>query len=169
MKKLLAILGVFATIFAFASCRQLTPEEADASREAARSIAVSKYEQKLEESLKHEEEIAKEKAKTVAELGKTEPGKKLVYRSKNEIWSSKYYVAMMDKDGKLDYIMEYHYYPNEDNYEFDLEKYKKDDDVEETDDDNRLIIFRQDVENGKGIAYEEYLAEVEFRGFEIIK
>ncbi len=169
MKKLIAIIGVFATLFAFASCRQLTPEEADASREAARSIAVSKYEQKLEESLKHEEEIYKEKTKTVASLGKTEYGKKIVYRSKNEIWASKYYVAYMDKDGKLDYIIQYNYYPTTENFEFDVEKFKKNEDFEEADEDLRLIIFRQEVEKGRGVSYDVYLADLEFRGFEIIK
>ena len=169
MKKLIAIIGVFATLFAFASCRQLTPEEADASREAARSIAVSKYEKKIEESLKHEEEIYKEKTKTVAGLGKTEYGKKIDYRSKNEIWASKYYVAYMDEDGKLDYIIQYNYYPSVENYEFDVEKFKKSKDLDETDDDLRLIIFRQEVENGMGVTYDQYLADLEFRGFEIIK
>lgn len=169
MKKLLAILGVFATIFAFASCRQLTPEEAEASREVARSIAVSKYEQKLEESLKHEEEIYIQKSKTVAELGKTEPGKKLVYRSKNEIWASEYYVAMMDDNGKLDYVLQYFYYPNEENYEFDLDKYKGDDWLEETDDDYRLIVLKQEIDKNRGVTYDEYYANIEFRGFEIIK
>ncbi len=169
MKKFIAIIGVFATIFAFASCKQLTPEEADASREAARSLAVSRYEQQLAESLKHEEEIYKEKAKTVAELGKTEKGVKIVYKSKNEIWASKYYVAYMDKEGKLDYILQYNYYPDEYNYEFDLEKYEKSDDVEETDDDYRLIIFKQEIEDGRGVAFDEYLADLRFRGFEIIE
>ena len=169
MKKILAIIGVFATIFALASCKQLTPEEADASREAARSIAVSKYEQQLEESLKHEEEIYEDKIKTVAELGKTEPGKKIVYKSKNEIWATKYYVAYMDKNGKLDYTLQYSYYPNMENYEFDIDKYKKSNEIEDTDKDMRLIIFKQDIKKGMGVTYDEHLANLEFRGFEIIK
>ncbi len=169
MKKILAIVGVFATIFAFASCKQLTPEEADASREAARSIAVSKYEQQIEESLKHEEKIYEEKVKTVAELGKTEPGKKIVYKSNNEIWVSKYYAAYMDKDGNLDYIIQYNYYPTTKNYEFDVEKFKKNEDLEETNDELRLIVFRQEVEKGRGVSYDVYLADLEFRGLEIIK
>jgi hypothetical protein len=169
MKRLVALIGIFATVFAFASCKKLTPEEADASREAARSIAVSKYEKKLEESLRHEEEIYKEKSKTIAELGKTEKGKKIVYKSNNEIWTSKYYVAYMDKDGKLDYTIQYNYYPNVENYEFDVEKFKKSDDLEKTDDDMRLIIFKQDVEKGRGVTYDEYLEHVKFRGFEIIE
>ena len=86
MKKIIAIIGVFATIFAFASCKKLTPEEADASREAARLIAISKYEKKLEESLKHEEEIYVEKSKTVAELGKTEPGNLLCHILFQFLW-----------------------------------------------------------------------------------
>lgn len=169
MKKLVAIIGVFATIFAFASCKKLTPEEADASREAARSIAVSKYEKKLEESLKHEEEIYVEKSKTVAELGKTEQGKKIVYRSKNEIWASKYFVAYMDKNGDLDYYLQYNYYPNEENYEFDKNRDKKSPTVEKMDDDNRLIIYKYDLKEGMGVTYDEYLANLRARGFEIIE
>ncbi len=169
MKKILAIIGVFATIFALASCKQLTPEEADASREAARSIAVSKYEQQLVESLKHEEEIYEAKSKTVAELGKTEPGKKIVYKSNNEIWVSKYYAAYMDKDGNLDYIIQYNYYPTTKNYEFDVEKFKKNEDLDETNDELRLIVFRQEVEKGRGVSYDVFLADLELRGLEIIK
>ena len=75
----------------------------------------------------------------------------------------------MDEDGKLDYIIQYNYYPSVENYEFDVEKFKKSKDLDETDDDLRLIIFRQEVEIGMGVTYDQYLADLEFRGFEIIK
>ena len=169
MKKIIAIISIFATIFAFASCKKLTPEEADASREAARSIAVSKYEKKLEESLKHEEEIYMEKSKTVAELGKTEPGKKIVYRSKNENWASKYFIAYMDKNGDLDYYLQYNYYPSDEHYEFDKDRDKKSPSVDKMDDDNRLIIYKYEIKDGMGVTYDEYLANLRSRGFEIIE
>ena len=37
------------------------------------------------------------------------------------------------------------------------------------DDDNRLIIYKYDLKEGMGVTYDEYLANLRARGFEIIE
>lgn len=170
MKKILAVVCIFAALFSFASCkRRLTPEEEDASRAVARSIALAEYESKVAASIKNEENIVEDKAKTLEELGKTEKGKQIVFH--NTSGYTQYEVITMDKDGKAETWERYVYYPNTDSYNVAM----KDKDTRkfaiiDSDEELRLVVYKNMNEKGfKGIDYETILKNIKDFGYTIVE
>ncbi len=170
MKKILAILCIFATLFAFAACkRQLTPEEEEASRAIARSIAAAEYESRIAASIKNEEEIVADKAKTLEELGKTEKGKQIVFKSSSA--NTQYDVITMDASGKAVSWKRYVYYTNTESYEYALKAKNEGNFVHEShDDDLRLIVTKNTNEAlFKGTDYETMLKNIKDFGYTVVE
>lgn len=171
MKKILAVVCIFAALFSFASCkRRLTPEEEEASRAVARSKAVAEYESKVAASIKHEEEIVENKVKTLEELGKTEKGKQIVYKGAEIQASVKYYALFMDNNGYCDYELCYHYYADEDAYKLILEREKKDESINiaDYDESKRLIVYRREYDN-KSMTYDDALETIRKLNYTIVE
>ncbi len=119
MKKFFAILCVFATVFAFASCKkELTPEEVSASIEAARSEAKAANESKIAASIKQEEIIVENKAETLESLGKTVTGEKIVFKSSSQ--NTQYDVVFFDANGKAESWKRYNYYSDAESFDLAL-------------------------------------------------
>lgn len=144
MKKFLAILVIFTTLFAFAACdknKNLTPEEISASEAAAVSKARAEYESSIAASIKHEEDIAEDRITTLESLGKTEKGKKLVFKSHTE--KVEYHIIMFDADGKASSWKKYRYYQNERTFDAALKGTQTGNFVfERSDASYRLIVTR---------------------------
>lgn len=170
MKKILAVVCIFAALFSFASCkRKLTPEEEDASRAVARSIALAEYESKIAASIKNEENIIENKAKTLQEIGKTEKGKQIVYH--NNSGYTQYEVITMDENGKAENWERYTYYPNTESFKIAMKD--KDDGkfaFVTSDEDLRLIVTRNKNKKGfQGIDFDTLLKNIKDFGYTIVE
>lgn len=170
MKKILAVVCIFAALFSFASCkRKLTPEEEDASRAVARSIALAEYESKVAASIQNEENIVEDKAKTLEELGKTEKGKQIVFR--NTTGYTQYDVVFFDAKGKAESWERYTYYPNTES--FKLAMRDKDEGkfaYVTSDEDLRLIVSKNENEKGfKGVDFDSLLKNVKDFGYTVVE
>ena len=170
MKKILAVVCIFAALFSFASCkRKLTPEEEDASRAVARSIAIAEYESKIAASIQNEENIIEDKAKTIAELGKTEKGKRIVFQ--NSTGYTQYEIITFDKNGKADNWERYTYFPNVDSYKVALkDKNSKNFYYIDSDEDLRLVVTRNKNKKAfEGTDYDSLIRSIKEYGYTIVE
>lgn len=151
MKKILALLGIAATLVSFSACKinkELTPEEiaAEQSKAVAQSI---KAEEKYEEG--HNE--------TVDKLGKTQKGKRLVLQEPDRN-GYEYNVYEFDKKEVLKKRYRYVFYGTPTEYKKILENAKRNgDDIKEADEKSRLIIYNIKFEEDPGLTF-DYLYEL---------
>lgn len=176
MKKLSAVLCIFATLFALASCKpkELSPEEASASVEAARSEARAEYSQKIEASIKHEEKIYQEKQDTLDSLGKTEKDKRIVFVSDGQYAGMKegFEVIKFDGKGKFESWIRYIYYPTTESFERAISDVKDGNKFayETSDASMRVIVYRYTNEQYlKNEAYDDMLQRVRDFGYTVVE
>ncbi len=170
MKKILAVACIFAALFSFASCkRRLTPEEEEASRAVARSIALAEYESKVAASIKNEENIVEDKAKTLEELGKTEKGKQIVFR--NSTGYTQYEVISFDGKGQAVSWKRYTYYPNTESFEMAMKNKNEGKFSYETSDENlRLIVSKNKNDKAfKGTDYDTMIKNIKDFGYTVVE
>ena len=121
MKKIVAIVGIFAILFALASCKEkeLTPEESLAALKASQAVNQSIYEASVAASIKHEEDIAKDKQDTLNELGKTEKNKRIVYIGDGAYEGMKvcYEIMTFNSNGKYSGWKRYVYFPDAESFD----------------------------------------------------
>ena len=170
MKKFIAVIGIFAVIFALASCkRELTPEEVDASYAAEHSKAQAEYESRLEASIKHEEDIVEFKAQTLESLGKTEKGKQIVFKTSSGI--EQYEVIKMDKSGKAESWVRYAYFKDANDFEL-AKKGSKSGNFRVVDDDEDLRVIVYENKNKKlfeGTDFDTMLKNVRDFGYTVVE
>lgn len=162
MKKVLAVLCVFATLFALAACKnkekELTEEERLASLHASQEQNRIEMSQQVEHSIKQEIEIQSDKKNTLENLGKTEKDKQIVFLSDGEYPGMKegYQIIKFDGSGKFESWLQYIYYPTTEAFDRAL-AYIKDDGnfaYETSDASMRVIVYR--YTNEKYLANEKY-------------
>lgn len=133
MKKILALLAAFATLFSLSACkmnRELTPEEI--AEKESKAVA---------QSIKAEEAYQKGYEKTVDKLGKTEKGKRIVVQDPDNN-GHEYWVYEFDKDEMLKNKYRYLFYDDLVDYEKYLKNFKDNDvDIVDADKKSRLIIY----------------------------
>lgn len=170
MKKFLAILCVFATFFAFASCKkELTPEEVSASVEAARSEARAALESSIAASIKQEEIIVADKAETLESLGKTETGKKIVFKSSSD--DAQYDVVLFDASGKAESWKRYSYFPNTESFDLALSGMENANFTFVSSDKALRLIVTENTNYAtfKGTAFETVLKNVKDFGYTVVE
>ncbi len=160
MKKFLAILCVFATLFALASCKgkELTEEERLASLHASQQANREKESREVAASIKQENDIIADKQDTLNGLGKTEKNKKIVFLSSDHQVGMKecYEIILFDGNGKYKSWTRYTYYPTTEAFDRAVSdmKTEKNFAYESSDSSLRLIIHR--YTNDKYLANETY-------------
>lgn len=176
MKKITAVLCIFAMLFALASCKpkELSPEEASASVEAARSQARAEYSQKIEASIKHEEDIYQEKQDTLNSLGKTEKDKRIVFVSDGQYAGMKeaFEIIKFDDNAKFDSWTRYVYYPSTESFERAISDIKSGGNFayETSDASMRVIVYRYTNEQYlKNEAYDDMLQRVRDFGYTVVE
>ena len=121
MKRIVAVISVFAILFALASCKEkeLTPEESLAALKASQSENYAKYEASVAASLKQEENIIKDKQDTLEKLGKTEKNKKIVFISDGKYEDMKigYEIVSFDANGKYSSWKRYVYFSSTESFD----------------------------------------------------
>ena len=146
MKKILALLAAFATLFSLSACkmnRELTPEEI--AKKESKAVA---------QSIKAEEAYQKGYEKTVDKLGKTEKGKRIVVKDPDNN-GHEYWVYEFDKDEMLKNKYRYLFYEHLEDYEKYLENFKANDvDIVEADKKSRLIIYEIDMGENPNYTYD---------------
>lgn len=161
MKKLLAVLCIFATLFALAACKdkkELTPEESLASLKAEQSKNYAEYEKNIVASIKNEENIVAQKQDTLEKLGKTEKDKRIVFLSdyNNPGMTEAYEIVKFDDGGKFESWVRYVYFPSAESFDRAIANTKEEGKFayETSDASMRLIVYR--YTNEKYLANEKY-------------
>lgn len=197
MKKFLAILGVFSTLFALAACNDkdseavtatdengsvytvkatLSPQELT-ELELSRQENIEKESRLEQESIQHEIEILSEKENTLDSLGKTEKGKQIVFTNSGERDGMKesFEVIKFDKNGKFESWIRYTYYPKTETFNRALADMKEEKNFayEASDASNRVIVHRfsneKMIEDFKRLPYDTLLTNVKNNGYKIIE
>ena len=177
MKKIIAVIGIFAILFAFASCKkekELTPEEQLASLQASQSENYAKYEASIAASIKHEEDIVKDKQDTLNELGKTEKNKRIVYIGDGDYQGMKvsYEIMTFDENGKYLNWKRYVYFPDTESFDRAVANISPNAKFayESSDASMRLIVFK--YTNNAYMAnevYDDVLQRVKDSGYTVIE
>lgn len=151
MKKILALLAAFATLFSLSACkmnRELTPEEI--AEKESKAVA---------QSIKAEEDYQAGHEKTVDKLGKTEKGKRLVVQEPDRN-GYEYGVYEFDKKEVLKNRYRYLFFGTATEYEQMLKIFKADDyDIVDADKKSRLIIYEIHFEPDPELTF-DYLYEL---------
>lgn len=176
MKKISALLCVFAVLFALASCKskELTPEEQRSMIAASQAENREKYSKKVEESIKHEEDIYQDKQDTLANLGKTEKNKKIVFLSDGQYPGMKegFEIIKFNDQGKFDSWTKYIYYPSTETFERAIANVENDGNfVYETSDASmRVIVYRYTNEQYlKNEVFDDMLQRVRDFGYTVVE
>ncbi|MBR2869108.1 MAG: hypothetical protein IKB88_08645 [Clostridia bacterium] len=170
MKKILAVIGIFAVIFTLASCkRNLTPAEVEASYAAEHSKAQAEYESRIVASIKQEEDIVEFKAQTLESLGKTEKGKQIVFKSSSGI--EQYEVIKVGKSGKAESWVRYTYFNDAEEFEI-AKKGSKSGNFKIVDSDKDLRVIVYENKNKKlfeGTDFDTMLKNVRDFGYTVVE
>ena len=176
MKKIVAVIGIFAVLFALASCKEkeLTPEESLAALKASQSENYAKYEASVAASIKQEENIIKDKQDTLNELGKTEKNKRIVYASNENYEGMKvsYEIITFGADGKYSGWKRYVYFPTTESFDRAVSNInpKANFAYETSDASLRLVIYK--YTNNAYLAneiYDDMLQRVRDNGYTVIE
>lgn len=160
MKKVIAVLCVFATLFALASCKkkELTEEERLASLHASQEQNRIEMSKRVEASIRHEVEIQSDKKDTLDSLGKTEKNKRIVFLSSGQHEGMKegYEVILFDGNGKYKSWTQYIYFPSTESFDRAISDIKSEGNFayESSDASLRLIVYR--YTNDKYLKNETY-------------
>lgn len=168
MKKIIALIAVFAVLFSLSACKvNMTDEERQAKKEAE----ISKNQAA---SIKAEEDFSKGFAKEVDKLGKTEKGKRLVVKEPTA-YVGEYMVFEFDRNETLKKRYSYNFFYDPESYETALEGgdgMRRE--LVEKDDKARMVIYEVEFEKSDiatfDFLYERYSSEASVEaGYEIIK
>ncbi len=198
MKKFLALLGVFSTLFAFAACNDdkkaevvtatdengsvytvkatMSPEELEALS-ASRQANIEKESRLEQESIKQELEIQSEKQNTLKSLGKTEKGKQIVFTGTDHQAGMKevFEIIKFGKDGKFESWIRYTYYPKTETFNRALAdmKTEKNFAYETSDASDRVIVHRLSnknmIEDLKRQSYDTVFKNIKDFGYKIVE
>lgn len=177
MKKVLAVLCVFATLFALAACKEekeLTPEESLASLKAEQSKNYAEYEKSVAASIKHEEDIYEEKMDTLEELGKTEQGKRIVFMSDGQYpgMLEGFEIIKFDDNEKFESWVRYIYFPSTESFDRAISDTKDENKFkyETSDASKRVIVYRYTNEEYlKNEVYDDMLQRVKDFGYTVVE
>ncbi len=139
MKKLIALIAVFATVLSFSACKlnkDLTPEEKQSKYAAEESKKVAASIQAENDYIDGVNEYSDN------EIGKTVKGKKLVIKAESAL-GYKYNVFEFNKKGKMTARYCYEFYDSIENYEIQSDiKDNRDRKLVETDDEARMVVYK---------------------------
>lgn len=139
MKKLIALIAVFATVLSFSACKlnkDLTPEEKQSKYVAERSEKEAASIQAENDYIDGVHDYSEN------EIGKTQKGKKLVVKCDSPL-GYKYNVFEFNKKGKMTARLCYEFYDSIENFEVqsnikDARKYK----IVDTDKEARMVVIK---------------------------
>lgn len=138
MKKIVAIVAVFATVLSFSACK-MTGNMTQEEREQYLSERQAEQEQS---SLQAEQDYADGINKNVDKMGKTEKNKKLVVEVPSSL-GKEYWVFVFNKKKVVDYKLIYQFFDLPRNYndckDFEGTEHKK---VIKTDDEARMVVYK---------------------------
>lgn len=181
MKKFLAVLCVFAMLFALAACKnkdkELTPEESLAALHAEQSSNYAEYEKSVAASIKHEEDISVEKQDTLDNLGKTEQGKQIVFLSDGQYPGMKegFEVIKFDSSGKFESWVRYIYYPSTEAFDRAISDIKEEKHFvyETSNASSRVVVYRMAnetrIKDYRTLSYDQLLNNVKSFGYTIVE
>lgn len=138
MKKLIALIAVFAAVLSFSACKKInmTPEEKQAYYAEEESKKVAASIQAENDYIDGVNEFSEN------EIGKTIKGKKLVIKAESSL-GYKYNVFEFNKKGKMTNRLSYEFYDSIENYNVQSEI--KDDrkrKLIDTDDAARMVVYK---------------------------
>ncbi len=168
MKKIIAILAVFAALLSLSACKvNMTAEEKQAKEQAEISKNAAA-------SIKAEEDFSEGYDKEVDKLGKTEKGKRLVVKEPSSYYA-KYLVLEFGKKEGLKNKLSYRFFPDAESYDIAVEGgdgiRRK---LVEKDDKARMVVFEIELSDTDKADFDFYYglyaseASVE-AGYEIVK
>lgn len=138
MKKLIALIAVFAAVLSFSACKRndLTPEEKQAKYAAEESERVAASMQAENDYIDGVHDYSDN------EIGKTKKGEKLVIKAESSM-GYKYLVFEFNKKGKMTERLSYEFYDSIDNYEVQAEiKEDRKRKLVDTDDKARMVVYK---------------------------
>lgn len=149
MKKILAILSVFATIFTLASCKMQsdkTTAERVSEAEVERSMLI---ESSIQAETLREEKIIK----SIEDIGKSKKGKQLVLKRDED----HYQVFVMNKKNVCTKIVDYYFFDDIEAYNLKSNEPKKTGSRKRIIDDPeaRLIAYEKDYDTDERNTYDE--------------
>ncbi len=149
MKKILAILAAFATLFALASCK-MQGNQTTAERV---SDAEAEYSMLVESSIQAETEREEKIVKSIKDIGKSQKGKQLVLQRDED----HYQVYVMNKKNICTKIVDYYFFDNIEAYNIKSNDPKKVGSRKKIIDDPeaRMIAYEKDFEAGEIDTYNE--------------
>lgn len=168
MKKLIALIAVFAAVVSFSACKMngATPEEKMSKYAAEESERVAASIQAENDYIDGVNEFSDN------EIGKTIKGKKLVIKAESSL-GYKYYVFEFNKKGKMTNRLSYEFYDSLENYEVQSEiKETLGRKLIDTDDEARMVVYKYDEvwEQNFDEVYEGYSKpEAQGLGYSIIE
>ncbi len=171
MKKIIAILAVFATAFTLASCsvkNDKTTAELVSEQEA-------EYQQLIESMSQAEAEVSENVIKNVEDIGKTQKNKQIVVKVASAN-SEHYQVFIFNRKGICQKIRDYYFYDTVDKFEIADEKQKETSRKKKVDSDKdaRMIVLESDYEVEERNQFDQILElykneDSKAQGFEVIE
>lgn len=149
MKKITALLLIFAALFSFAACKvDTSPDQTEpfAQDEFQSQLNAQQAERQsqIEASIQAQEEINEEIDEYIAKVGKTKKNKELVIKV-DWVLGRKYQKFVFDKKGNTDYRLDYFFFDSEDNYEATIQEAKDNENkkVVEKDKDMKMVVVKE--------------------------
>lgn len=171
MKKIIAILAVFATALSLASC---SPKN-DKTAEELISEQDAEYSQLIESMTQAEIERSEKMVKNIDDLGKTEKNKQIVVKVAYPN-GEHYQVFVFNRKGICQKIRDYYFYATAEMYAISNERQVEDDHRKKIDSDKtaRMIAFESDYELEERNKFDQILElykneESKAQGYEVIE
>lgn len=149
MKKILAILAAFATLFSLAACK-MQSNKTTAERV---SDAEAEYSMLVASSIQAETERAEKIVKSIEDIGKSQKGKQLVLQRGED----HYQVYVMNKKSICTKVIDYYFFDNIEAYNIKSNDPKKSGNAKRIIDDPeaRMIAYEKDFQAGEIDTYDE--------------
>lgn len=180
MKKIIAVLLVFAAVLSLAACKVESNNKAKKTEpydpnEYQSNLAAAEAEQSrlVAEKAEAESEIQENIDEYIKEVGKTKKKTQLVIKLNSSL-GKEYHKFEFNKKGEYKTQIKYIFYDTLENYNatLEIEKNKKDSKVIDKDMDMKMVVIKNDRFNGKPFdeMYEIYSREdVKALGYTIIE
>lgn len=148
VKKITALLLIFAALFSFAACKvDTSPEQTETFSpnefQSQLNAQQAERQSQIEASIQAQEEINEEIDEYIAKVGKTKKNKELVIKVD---WAlgRKYQKFVFDRKGNTDYRLDYFFFDSEDNYEATIQEAKDNENkkVVEKDKDMKMVVVK---------------------------
>lgn len=137
MKKIIALIAIFAAVLSFSACKKvnMTPEEKQAYYAAEESKKVAASIQAENDYIDGVNEYSDN------EIGKTVKGKKLVIKAESSL-GYKYNVFEFNKKGNMTARYCYEFYDSIENYEVQSKIEDRKRKLVDTDDEARMVVYK---------------------------